>query len=102
MKRINELIDNNELKYKISLLEPRVLHRFTSSMINFYNESWEVCDIIFDTTYEIYKPGIDRDLLYNYFDNICKDMNIKGKDCNYDVYDHMSKLLGVSNYKDII
>jgi hypothetical protein len=27
-------------------------------------------------------------------------MNIKCKDCNYDVYEHMSKLLGVSNFRD--
>lgn len=109
----DELKFNNiDLNSKVSLLAPRVLNRLTSSMINFHNESWEICDIIFDRTYEVYfantksvkhyNPNIEKDLLYNYFSNICNDMNKTGQDCNYDVYEHMSKLLGVSNFKDII
>ena len=61
----------------------------------------EVCDIIFDQTYESYKPNINKETLYNFFNEICNDLNKNGKDCNYNVYIYISKLLNIDNFENL-
>lgn len=90
MKRINEFLMSNILS-----LDNYTLSRFSSSMVNLYNEEWEVSDLIFDRTYELYKPKMRKEDIYDFFNSICDDLNDKKLDCNYDRRKHVEDLLGI-------
>jgi len=95
MKKINELVVNNFVD-----IDPRILNRFISSLINYHNIKWEICDIIFYDTFEDYKPNFNKNDLYIFFKNICDDLNKKGKDCNYNIYNHIGNLFNIEDLEN--